>query len=112
MPRRTGKSGGIWYDSMRASGVASRLISRARSLTRLRPMSLTRWLLTALSFAVMLGASAWVVSANWPIGGMPWLAWPAHAAGPTDDDRDGAGVDAPVGRFDYAAMEELRRRDE
>ena len=43
-------------------------------------MSLTRWLLTVLSFAVMFGASAWVVSDNWPAGGMPWLAWPAHAA--------------------------------
>jgi uncharacterized membrane protein YbhN (UPF0104 family) len=43
-------------------------------------MSVTRWLLTALSFAVMFGASAWVVSTNWPVGGMPWLAWSAHAA--------------------------------
>lgn len=43
-------------------------------------MSITRWLLTALSFAVMLGASAWVVTKNWPPGGMPWLAWQAHAA--------------------------------
>jgi len=43
-------------------------------------MSGTRWLLTALSFAVMVGASAWVVATNWPAGGMPLLAWPAHAA--------------------------------
>lgn len=28
----------------------------------------------------MIGASAWVVSRNWPAGGMPLLAWPAHAA--------------------------------
>jgi uncharacterized membrane protein YbhN (UPF0104 family) len=43
-------------------------------------MSAARWLLTAVSFAVMFGASAWVVSDNWPPGGMPWLAWSAHAA--------------------------------
>jgi uncharacterized protein (TIRG00374 family) len=43
-------------------------------------MSTTRWLVTALSFALMLGASAWVVASNWPPGGMPWLPWPAHAA--------------------------------
>lgn len=43
-------------------------------------MSVTRWLFTALSFAVMFGASAWVVANNWPAGGMPWLAWSAHAA--------------------------------
>ncbi len=43
-------------------------------------MSLTRWLLTALSFTVMLGASAWVVTVNWPADGMPLLAWSAHAA--------------------------------
>ena len=28
----------------------------------------------------MLGISAWVVSRHWPAGGMPWLAWPVHAA--------------------------------
>ena len=43
-------------------------------------MSVTRWLLTAVSFAVMFGASAWVVTENWPAGGMPMLAWSAHAA--------------------------------
>ncbi len=43
-------------------------------------MSVSRWLLTALSFAVMFGASAWVVTTNWPAGGMPLLAWSAHAA--------------------------------
>jgi uncharacterized membrane protein YbhN (UPF0104 family) len=36
--------------------------------------------LTVLSFATMVGASAWVVSSNWPAGGMPWLTWQAHAA--------------------------------
>lgn len=49
-------------------------------LTKLRRMSVTRWILTALSFAMMFGASAWVVTANWPPGGMPMLAWTAHAA--------------------------------
>ena len=43
-------------------------------------MTASRWVLTALSFALMLGASAWVVAQNWPPGGMPWLAWSAHAA--------------------------------
>jgi glycosyltransferase 2 family protein len=43
-------------------------------------MSVSRWVLTAVSFAVMFGASAWVVATNWPTGGMPWLAWSAHAA--------------------------------
>lgn len=43
-------------------------------------MTASRWLLTALSFALMLGASGWVVANNWPPGGMPWLAWQAHAA--------------------------------
>lgn len=43
-------------------------------------MSTGRWVFTIISFAVMFGASAWVVSRNWPAGGMPWLAWPAHAA--------------------------------
>ncbi|MBL0173350.1 MAG: flippase-like domain-containing protein [Gemmatimonadaceae bacterium] len=42
-------------------------------------MSVTRWLFTALSFALMFGASAWVVAGNWPTGGMPLLAWTAHA---------------------------------
>ena len=37
-------------------------------------------LLTLLSFATTIGASVWIVSANWPPGGMPWLAWSAHAA--------------------------------
>ena len=43
-------------------------------------MSAVRWLVTALSFAAMLGVSAWVVASHWPVGGMPWLAWPVHAA--------------------------------
>ena len=43
-------------------------------------MSVTRWLFTALSFAVMFGASAWVVTANWPAGGMLLLPWRAHVA--------------------------------
>lgn len=28
----------------------------------------------------MLGVSAWVVASHWPASGMPWLAWPVHAA--------------------------------
>jgi uncharacterized membrane protein YbhN (UPF0104 family) len=43
-------------------------------------MSWRRWLVTALSFALMFGVSAWVVAKNWPPGGMPWLGWPVHAA--------------------------------
>lgn len=43
-------------------------------------MSVSRWLFTILSFAAMLGASTWVVATNWPAGGMPLLAWSAHAA--------------------------------
>lgn len=43
-------------------------------------MSVTRWLFTALSFAVMFGASAWVVSDSWPASGMPGLPLAAHAA--------------------------------
>ncbi len=43
-------------------------------------MSVTRWLFTALSFAVMFGASAWVVSDSWPAGGMPSLPLVAHGA--------------------------------
>ena len=35
---------------------------------------------TVLSFASMVGASLWVVSSNWPAGGMPLLAWQAHVA--------------------------------
>ncbi len=42
-------------------------------------MTARRWF-TLVSFLSMLGASAWVVSAHWPAQGMPWLAWPAHAA--------------------------------
>ncbi|MBL0937547.1 MAG: flippase-like domain-containing protein [Gemmatimonadaceae bacterium] len=42
-------------------------------------MSPARWLITLLSFAVMAGASAWVVLPHWPNDGMPWLAWPVHA---------------------------------
>lgn len=43
-------------------------------------MSRTRWTLTVLSFALMIGASVWVVLSNWPPGGMPMLSWRAHAA--------------------------------
>jgi glycosyltransferase 2 family protein len=43
-------------------------------------MSWRRWLVTALSFALMFGTSAWVVASHWPASGMPWLAWPVHAA--------------------------------
>ncbi len=38
------------------------------------------WFLTAVSFAVMLLATAYVLRANWPAGGFPLLAWQAHAA--------------------------------
>lgn len=41
-------------------------------------LSRHRWLVTALSFALMFGTSAWVVSRHWPSTGMPWLAWPVH----------------------------------
>ena len=43
-------------------------------------MTRTRWLITILSFALMTGASVWVVATNWPATGMPTLAWSAHAA--------------------------------
>ncbi len=43
-------------------------------------MSWRRWLVTGLSFALMFGTSAWVVSEHWPAQGMPRLAWPVHAA--------------------------------
>ena len=43
-------------------------------------MSAARWLVTVVSFAAMVGVSAWVVASHWPAGGMPWLAWPVHAA--------------------------------
>lgn len=43
-------------------------------------MSWRRWLVTVLSFALMLGVSGWVVARNWPANGMPWLPWTAHAA--------------------------------
>ncbi|AMW06235.1 lysylphosphatidylglycerol synthase transmembrane domain-containing protein [Gemmatimonas phototrophica] len=39
-----------------------------------------RWLVTILSFSLMFGTSAWVVSGYWPSQGMPWLAWPVHVA--------------------------------
>lgn len=39
-----------------------------------------RLLLTLLSFATTIGASVYIVKSNWPPGGMPWLAWQAHAA--------------------------------
>jgi len=42
-------------------------------------MTRARWLFTLISFALMLGASAWVVLPQWPESGMPWLAWPVHA---------------------------------
>ena len=43
-------------------------------------MTRTRWLITILSFALMTGASVWVVGTHWPATGMPTLAWSAHAA--------------------------------
>ena len=43
-------------------------------------MSRNKWTLTVLSFALMIGASVWVVLSNWPPGGMPLLSWRAHAA--------------------------------
>lgn len=43
-------------------------------------MTVSRWLVTVVSFAVMFGASAWVVTDSWPAAGMPTLAWSAHAA--------------------------------
>jgi hypothetical protein len=43
-------------------------------------MNRNRWLVTIGSFALMFGASIWVVATNWPVGGMPALAWTAHAA--------------------------------
>lgn len=43
-------------------------------------MSWKRWLVTLLSFGLMLGISAWVVARHWPADGMPWLAWPVHLA--------------------------------
>jgi uncharacterized protein (TIRG00374 family) len=43
-------------------------------------MSPRRWLITLLSFALMLGTSGWVVASHWPAGGMPLLGWPVHAA--------------------------------
>jgi uncharacterized membrane protein YbhN (UPF0104 family) len=33
-----------------------------------------------LSFAVMAGATGWVLRDSWPAGGMPWLPWTVHAA--------------------------------
>ncbi|MBC8087061.1 MAG: flippase-like domain-containing protein [Phycisphaerae bacterium] len=45
---------------------------------RFRPSA--RVLLTLLSFGTTIGASVWIVAANWPAGGVPWLAWQAHAA--------------------------------
>lgn len=39
----------------------------------------TRVVITLISFTTMIGASLWVVARNWPPGGMPWLAWQAHA---------------------------------
>ncbi len=43
-------------------------------------MTRNRWLLTILSFGLMFGASIYVVATNWPVGGMPALAWGAHGA--------------------------------
>ncbi len=43
-------------------------------------MNRSRWVITGLSFALMFGASVWVVATNWPTGGMPTLAWSAHGA--------------------------------
>lgn len=46
----------------------------------LAPMSSRRRLLTFLSFALMVGVSAWVVADHAPPGGMPWLGGTVHAA--------------------------------
>ena len=43
-------------------------------------MPRTRWTITILSFALMLGASVWVVASHWPPGGLPALGVAAHAA--------------------------------
>ena len=43
-------------------------------------MTWQRWLVTALSFVLMLAVSGWVVAGYWPETGMPWMAWPVHAA--------------------------------
>jgi len=43
-------------------------------------MNRNRWLITIGSFALMFGASIYVVATNWPVGGMPSLAWAAHGA--------------------------------
>lgn len=42
-------------------------------------MSLKRWLITGLSFALTLGISLYIVITRWPKGGTPFLPWPAHA---------------------------------
>ncbi len=39
-----------------------------------------RTVITLASFAMMIGASAYVVHSNWPAGGLPWFAWQAHVA--------------------------------
>ena len=39
-----------------------------------------RTLITVASFVTMIGVSVYVVSKNWPAGGMPLFAWQAHAA--------------------------------
>lgn len=41
-------------------------------------MAWRRWSLTLVSFAVMIGTSAWVVGSHWPEDGMPWLPWRVH----------------------------------
>jgi hypothetical protein len=33
-----------------------------------------------LSFAVMAGATGWVLRDSWPAGGLPWLPWSVHLA--------------------------------
>lgn len=43
-------------------------------------MTRGRWIITGLSFALMIAVSAYVVWSHWPSTGMPWLAWPVHAA--------------------------------
>ena len=43
-------------------------------------MNRNRWLITIGSFALMFGASIYVVATHWPAGGMPSLAWAAHGA--------------------------------
>lgn len=51
----------------------------ASSTARIPGHKKHRWLFTLVSFGLMLGISGYVVARNWPAGGIPWLAWRAHA---------------------------------